>query len=66
MPTLPLLMNLLKMLFEFVVCCRLVELVKLVKLVELVEFLGGGGSVLNAIPVMGKRFYKASLHKITI
>lgn len=62
MPTLPLLMNLLKMLFEFVVCCRLVELVKLV---ELVEFLGGG-SVLNAIPVMGKRFYKASLHKITI
>ena len=45
MPTLPLLMNLLKMLFEFVVCCRLVELVelvKLVKLVELVEFLGGG------------------------
>ena len=65
MPTLPLLMNLLKMLFEFVVCCRLVKLVKLVKLVELVEFLGGG-SVLNAIPVMGKRFCKASLHKITI
>ena len=39
MPTLPLLMNLLKMLFEFVVCCRLVKLVELV----------GGGAVCSTL-----------------